>query len=218
MMNLPNAVRDGADISTPLAGLTAGRLEFRRGASHVTMHARADMDDLFRAHFEGPVPDVSVDGGTVGIRFRNLSPGDWARYALQLADQGADIVLNASVPWALALRGGVSRLDANLEAVQLTGLEIRGGASHVELVLSRPAGVVPIRVVGGVSHVALLRPADVPVRATVRGGVSKLTLDEQRFGAIGGETRASTPDCRTATAGYDIEITGGASHLTIEPR
>ncbi|HYW24499.1 MAG TPA: hypothetical protein VE953_10055 [Terriglobales bacterium] len=221
---MPNSVREtqrildgGSDFSAPLAGVSAGRLEFRRGASRVTIRGEA-MEELFRAHFDGPVPEVAVDGGTVAIRYRPLSPADWASFLWTPDDHRADIVLNSALPWDLEVRGGVSRLDANLSGLRLAGFEIRGGASNVELVLGEPRGIVPIRVRGGVSHVTIQRPAAVPVAASVRGGISKLALDDQRFGAVGGQTRVTTGAWRQATAGYDIEIAGGASHLTVEGR
>jgi hypothetical protein len=207
----------GSDFSAPVAGVTAGHLEFRRGASRVTIRTEA-MDDLFRAHFEGPVPEVAVDRGMVAIRYRPLSPAHWVGFAWLTDEQSADITLSRAVPWDLVVRGGVSRLDADLSGLLVTGVEIRGGASNVELVLDEPRGIVPIRVRGGVSHVTILRPAGVPVGASVRGGISKLALDDQRFGAIGGQTRVTTGAWHQATSGYDIEIAGGASHLTVEAR
>lgn len=207
----------GSDFSAPLAGVTAGRLEFSRGASRVTLRAAA-MDELFRAHFEGPLPDVLVERGRVAIRHRVLSPAEWASLVWPGDEHSADIALNAAVPWELEVRGGVSRLDADLTGLRLAGFEIRGGASNVELVLDEPGGIVPIRVRGGVSHVTIRRPAGVPVAASVRGGISRLALDDQRFGAIGGHARVTTGPWRQATSGYDIEIAGGASHLTVESR
>jgi hypothetical protein len=223
-MDLPNSVREstcaldgGSDFSAPLAGVTAGRLEFRRGASRVAIRS-APMEDLFRAHFDGPVPEVAVDRGTVAIRYRPLTPADWAGFLWTPDDHRADILLNSAVPWDLEVRGGVSRLEADLSGLQLAGFEIRGGASNVELVLDEPGGVVPIRVRGGVSHVTIRRPAGVPVSASVRGGISKLALDDQRFGAIGGQARVTTGPWRQAASGYDIVIAGGASHFTVEAR
>src|SRR5215472_9312263 len=100
----------------------------------------------------------------------------------------------------------------------VVGLEITGGASHLELTLGQPHGVVPVRVRGGASHVTIWRPADVPVGVSVRGGVRELELDDQRFGAIGGRTQVSTGAWRQAESRYDLEIGGGASHLTVAAR
>jgi hypothetical protein len=205
----------GADFSAPSTGVTAGRLEFLRGASQVTIEGRQGMDELFRAHFEGPVPEVRVDGGSVTIQHRPLTPAEWA-HALLVSHYRGHVALNAGMPWEIEVRGGLSRLVARLEAVRVTAVRITGGASHVELSLGRPEGIVPVEVTGGVSHVTIARPGDVPVCASVRGGVSRLVLDEQRFGAIGGETRVTTGGWSGAVSGYDVRIGGGASHLTIE--
>ena len=50
------------------------------------------------------------------------------------------------------------------------------------------------------------------------GGASKLALDDQHFGAIGGETRLESPDYAAAMDRYEITITGGATNVTIEGR
>jgi hypothetical protein len=66
--------------------------------------------------------------------------------------------------------------------------------------------------------VSVHRPEGVAVRIRVGRGVSKLAFDEQRFGAIGGETRLQTNDYDGATDRYDVEVTGGASKLSIDTR
>ncbi len=46
-----------------------------------------------------------------------------------------------------------------------------------------------------------------------------MALDDQHFGAIGGETRLEGPnDYAGATDRYEITITGGVSNVTIEGR
>jgi hypothetical protein len=49
----------GQDFSAPSGAHTEGRLEFTRGAAHLAIHG-ASMEDLFRAHFDQPVPSVTV--------------------------------------------------------------------------------------------------------------------------------------------------------------
>jgi hypothetical protein len=74
---------------------------------------------------------------------------------------------------------------------------------------------VPIRVSVGVSHLTLRRSGEVPARVHIRGGASKLELDTQSLGAIGGPIRLETPGYASATDRYDVEIGGGASGITI---
>ena len=92
---------------------------------------------------------------------------------------------------------------------------LAGGASQAELALPRPAGIVPIRIGGGASQVTIRRPQGVVARLTVRGGVSTLTADDHQAGTVGGLFRWQSPDFAAAANGYEIEIAGGASGLTI---
>ena len=55
------------ELSTPMGSVDMGRLVFTRGASHLTIGVNGSMDDLYRAHFEGRVPNVRIDGGTVTV-------------------------------------------------------------------------------------------------------------------------------------------------------
>lgn len=202
----------GDYFAAPLGLVRSGRLRFVRGASNVTIYANSSMGALYRAHFEGPVPSVRVEGGTVTIWHpRSSHPFDWRRYAAQ-------VTLNGSIPWRIEFRGGLSRLAADLCELRLGSFEVNGGASHVALTLSRPSGTVPIRVLGGASNVAIRRPKGVAARVRVGGGATKLSLDEQHFGAIGSDVNLQTPDYESAADWYDIAITGGANNLTIEAR
>ena len=57
-------------LAAPLGAVDTGRLVFTRGASHLTIGVDGSMEDLYRARFEGKVPHVSVQGGTVTVRYR----------------------------------------------------------------------------------------------------------------------------------------------------
>jgi hypothetical protein len=209
-----NAVLHDREVAVPLDGHTAGRLEFRRGASSVVIRADAAMPDLFRAHFEGPAPEVAMEGDTVVIRYRRLSPAEWVRYALLPGRLAAHLALNGSLPWQVDVHGGASGVDADLRGLRLAGLEIHGGASDIRLELGETAALVPVRVHGGASQVVVRRPAGTPVRASVRSGVSGMNMDDQQFGSIGGPSVLHSPGW-TGAAGYDVEVTGGASTLTV---
>jgi hypothetical protein len=92
---------------------------------------------------------------------------------------------------------------------------VAGGISDAPLCLPAPRGIVPLRVGGGARRLAIVRPDEVPVLLRAAGGVQRLVLDDQRYGAIGGEVRVETTCARDTGDRYEIEIAGGASHLTI---
>jgi DNA-binding MarR family transcriptional regulator len=198
-----------AASSAPLDGVTAGRLEFTKGAAKVVLRGEPDLTDLYRATFEGPVPEITVSGGTVIVQQRRrFRPFDWRA-------QSADFSLAAAVPWDISLRGGMWKLVADLSALRLTSLEVGGGASDIEVTLPPAVGTVPVRVSGGASEVTLRRPKGTEARAEVNGGASQLDFDGQRLGAVGGRTVLASPGFADAADRYEIRFTGGASQVTV---
>ena len=196
-------------LAAPLGSITGGRLEFVRGASNVTIHTDHATADLYHARSEGPEPTVRAEGGVVTITYpRTFHPFDWRKRTME-------VTLNGSILWEIRIRGGASRLDADLSGLRLGAFEVAGGASRVELRLPKPSGTVRLRIGGGASNVIICRPEDVAARVRVGGGATKLSLDEQHLGAIGGETRLESPEYATAVDRYEIEVTGGANNLTV---
>jgi hypothetical protein len=159
----------GGGFSAPLGAASSGRLQFVRGAANVVLRVDSSIDDLYRARFDGPPPEVHARDGAVTIRYpRTFHPFDWRR-------RTAEVTLNPAIPWQI---------------------EFHGGASDVTI------------------H----RPEGVAARIRVGRGVSELAFDEQRFGAIGGETRLQTPGYDGAADRYDVEVAGGASKLSVGTR
>jgi hypothetical protein len=164
-----------------------------------------------RARLEGPASQVRAQNGTVTVRQRRRRSPSLGR------DKRAhEILLNGSIPWDVEVRGGASNLAADLGELKLSSLEIKGGASKVELTLPPPSGTIPLRVLGGAEGLTVRRPKGVAARVYVSRGASGPAFDEQRHGAIGGETGLQSPDYEHAAHRYDIEVSGGASGLTIE--
>lgn len=187
---------------------STNRLVFPHGVANLTMRVDESMAGTYRGEFYGPKPHVTEADGVVSIDYPRFNPLIWGRTA-------ADITLNPSVAWAIDIRDGVSRWNADLRKVELTGIDVRGGVSRAELQLPRPTGSVRIRVSGGASSMMLRRPAGVAARIQIGGGVSKLALDDQFLGAVGGPVRLETPDYGAGAERYDVEIGGGASKVTV---
>jgi hypothetical protein len=191
-------------LAAPLGSVAMGRLVFVRGAAHLRIGVDGSMQDLYRARFEGKVPNVRVDGGTVTVKYRP-----------SLHRTSGEIVLSGQIPWAINARMGMSGVVADLQDLVLTDLEISGGASRLEVRLPRPKAPVRVRIGAGASNVELIRPAGVPVRVRIGGGASKLAIDDLRVGAGGGRTDWRSPDYDLVEGRYDIEIGAGASKVTI---
>lgn len=198
----------GSTLVAPLDGVLEARLELRRPRAGIAVHAAA-LDALCRATFEGRPPRAWVEGGRVGLEYPRVSLGRLARA------RRARIELGTAVPWSLVVTGGIRDSTFELGGLKLAGLAVQGGAAGVDLVLPRPRGLVRVHIDGGASRVRILRPAGAPARLRVAHGASRLVFDEERYGAIGGETRLESPDAGSASDRYEIHVDGGASTLTV---
>ena len=196
------------DQAEDATGKSTSRLVFRHGVANLTIRVDAALASPYRGEFYGPKPHVTEADGVITIDYPRFNPLIWGRTA-------ADIAVNPSVAWFIEIRDGVSRWDADLRNVGLAGIEVHGGVNRGDLQLPEPAGTVRVRVSGGASHLRLRRPAAIPVRLHIGGGASKLALDDQGFGAVGGPVRLESPDYSAAVNRYDVEIGGGASQVTI---
>jgi hypothetical protein len=203
--------RGDRQFSVPRGSLRRGRLEFTRGATRLTVRGEG-IPELFRARFDRPAPSVSVHEGAVTVRYPRFSLRGWLRPWVR---RGGQVTLNQDVSWELSLQGGVAHLDADLRDLQLEALEVRQGASRVDLRLPRPSGLVPVRIGGGANHVRIRRPAGTPARLRIGRGVADLTFDEQEFGAVGGRLRLESRQAGAAEGGYEIQIDGGAAHVQV---
>lgn len=197
-------------FTAPFDGAREGVLELHHGGSDVAIRA-AESDVLCRAAFHGPAPKAWAEEGRVTIEYPRFSLAG----LLCKRARRTEIELRPGLPWALTVAGGLRDSTLDLTGLELTALELRGGASDLRVRLPRPRGRVLVNIAGGASNVTLLRPAGVGTVLQLVGGASRLAFDDERYGAIGGETRLETADSGSEHDRYEIEVSGGASKLTI---
>jgi hypothetical protein len=159
------------------------------------------------------MPVVGVRGGVVSIRYARVASCDWT---VNHPERPAEVVLNAGIPWDVEVRGGASRLLADLSGLRLGSLKVAGGASRLEVVLPAPSGIVTVVILGGASNVAVRRPEGVAARLRVEGGATNLTFDDRHIGAAGGELDLQSGAYAGAADRYDIAVTGGTNNLSID--
>jgi DNA-binding MarR family transcriptional regulator len=211
-----NSLRDAPDrdagaqseYSAPIGGLDRARLLFKSGASELLIRGSADFEDLYRATFDGPVPQVRLRDGIVTVQYKGRLQWDWR-------DRRADVSLNTAVPWDIEVVGGASKLQGKLASVDLRSFELNGGADQLRLTLGRPAGVVPIRLIGGANHVRLERPTGVPIQLQISGAAGRIEFDNQKLGGTAGPSVLESPGAGAANDRFSVEVTGAASRITI---
>jgi DNA-binding MarR family transcriptional regulator len=192
----------------PIGSATRGRLRFVAGVPRLELRG-ARIRDLYRASFEGRKPQVRVAAdGTVTLQYKGFS---W----FGSSGVAAQVTLTSSVPWTIEIRGGISELSADLRELEIEAIDITGGASSSELRLPRPRGTSQLRVTGGANHVVVRRPKGAAAQAIVRGGANSLAFDTQHLGSFGSTAHFATPDFESAADRWSIELTGGASDLSV---
>ncbi len=205
--------RSGDHFSAPLGSSKKGRLRFTNGAHRIAIRANSHLRGLCRASFGDRMPTIWVQGGVVTIRSPRVPACDWVNCG---SERPAEVELNARIPWDVEVRGGASRLVADLRGLRLGSLKVDGGANRLEVTLPAPSGTVALAILGGASNVTIRRPEGVATRLCVSGGATNLKLDHRRIGAAGGELDLRDGGYDGATDRYDVVITGGANNLSID--
>lgn len=198
-----------SEYAAPIGGLTQARLLFRSGANELTLRGEAGLGDLYRARFEGPVPQVRLRDGTVTVQYKGFGkPWDWRK-------RNADVTLSTALPWNVEIVGGANKVTGDLTAIDLSSFDVVGGADSLRLSLGRPRGLVAVRVIGGANKVRIDRPAGVPARLKVDGGAAGIELDRQRLGATAGHIVLESGMSKDATDLVEVEVTGGIASLKV---
>jgi cell wall-active antibiotic response 4TMS protein YvqF len=205
-----------ADVSERLGGLTAATLDTNYNGATVEVQAGSLDNLLYKAHVDYPggenPPTFSLDHetGTLAIRESNgFSPfhlfGSNRRHIL--------LTLTDQIPWTIKIGGGAADVSFELRHLQLSKVEISGGASRVDAQLPAPKGTVAVIVDGGASDLTLRAPAETEWRVSVSGGASAITINHSTTASLGGDFQQQSPGYNSAGNRYDIQISGGASHL-----
>jgi hypothetical protein len=207
----PDSAAPGpSEHRAPLGSLTEAKLHIRSGLSSLRLRPGGDPHELYRAAFEGAVPQVRLRDGRVLVQYRGL-PFDWRK-------RTATFELNRTIPWTIEVLGGIQRVEADLRAIDARRIEIMGGMERVQLELAKPRGETGVRLVGGARTIGIARPRDVPVRVSTQGGAATFIVDDMRLGRQGGQATLESPGWAAAGDRYQVEVVGGAKSIEVVGR
>jgi hypothetical protein len=203
------------DSVEPVSEVTAPTLDLSVGAADVRIHSEALGDTLFKSHIEygGTKPDVSLDrsNGTVSISDNNQG---FPFFFGPPSRRRIDVAITNTLPWSVDVSGGASHVTLALANDALKEVSLTGGANNINLTLGEPTGTVAVDVSGGASTVTIHRPAGIAVAVHASGGANSVRLDNQHLGGFG-DSSAQTAGYDSATARYAIDVSGGASNISV---
>jgi hypothetical protein len=204
------------DSTEQLGGLTTASLDLNYGAASINVSAGGIGDSLYQARIDYPggenPPTISLDRETGALQISESS--SFSPFHLFGAQRRhVQLTLTDKVPWSIQIGGGATTLHLDLRHAQLGKLDISGGANQLDAQLPSPKGTVSMRVSGGANNVTIVAPAHSQWRVTVSGGVSAVTINGTSSGNLGGDFQQQSPGYGSATDRFDIDISGGASHL-----
>jgi cell wall-active antibiotic response 4TMS protein YvqF len=216
----PVAGGGSLDLNGPVGSLSRAQLNLEFGASGVEVRAVPLGDDLYRAHFDyspgEPAPTATLDRerGTVTIQQNpHFNPFGFS------GSHRDHVVLrlNARLPWTIHVTGGASQMTLDLGEGHVAGVQISGGASQMDLTLPAPQGTIRIEISGGASQMHIRAASGSAARISITGGVGTLNVNGSSQAGIG-QLDWETPSYASATDRYDIQMTGGASTVTLDTR
>ncbi len=198
-----------------LEGSTRASLRIRHGAGRLTIGSGAGVGELARGTFVGGVAhhesrqgdalaaELSVPADAMSGMPWMMAPGRPLDWSLELTRE---------IPLALELETGADDATLNLEALRVTELRVKTGASNTTITLPASAGAVRGRIEAGAAALNLRLPQGVGGRFRV-SGLTGTTVDNLRFTRAGEEYR--TADYDGAANKVDLEITMGAGSVDI---
>lgn len=196
----------GAEHAAPVGGLDRSRLAFKGGVNEVLIAGSTRIDDLYRARFEGQVPQVRLRDGVVTVQYKR-------RWSWTGRDLRSDFTLNARIPWDIELNGGANKVQAKLGDVDVRSFQVTSGVNQLRLTLGRPTGEVPIRLPSG-NTIRIERPAGTALTLRVAGGAANVEFDGMKLGALG-HPELESAGAGAATDRYAVEFSGGVAQLAV---
>jgi hypothetical protein len=201
------------DTSDKVGSLNQATLHVDAGAATMTVIGSDTLGaDLYHAHVEysGSKPNVSLDRSTGDLQIsQDNAFGFFGNRRLVL-----DLQISSAVPWNFSVNTGTSSDTFNLSSLKVGSMELSTGASHDDITLGPPTGVVPISVDGGALTVHLHRPNGTEASVHVSGGATSLNTDGRQYHGIGDQSW-QTNGYNGAANAYRVDVSGGACTVTV---
>ncbi|HEX9095203.1 MAG TPA: DUF5668 domain-containing protein [Candidatus Dormibacteraeota bacterium] len=207
-----------SSASAAVGNLQQATLDLNVGGATVTINTGTSAGQLYSASFHAnsgdrTVATVNRSTGVVRIELQTRT-----FFFGPSGSRSVDVTLSDQVPWDISINGGATQQTLDLSNLKLSRLSINGGAQQITLILPPAGGIVPIEVNGGAANLTIHRPAGSEASLTMSGGVNDFTADGYHQASLAGEMSWQSSGYAGATNQYNIRVSGGANHVTIDTR
>jgi hypothetical protein len=203
------------DLSAPTGSVHQASVEVDVGAATITVSGSSELGaDLYRAHMEysGPKPHVSFDSSTGSL---SISQTNAAFPFFENHNFVLNLQLNPGVSWAITNNTAALTSTYRLADLQVRSMEFNTAATHDDITLGTPSGIVPITVNAAAVSLNIHRPGDTATSVTVSGAAVNLDADGRQTHVIG-DANWESPNFSSATDGYRVEVNGAACNVVVD--
>jgi hypothetical protein len=206
--------RSGSEVlSLPLEETRSALVKLRHGAGELHVNDAVVPGQLLDGSFSGGVTsDVRRNGPETMVDLRvpeqafswPVGPGEALNW---------QVGLDRTVPLALDIEGGASRMTLDLRVLQLKELRLTTGASATEIEFPAQAGETRAQIKSGAASVDMRVPEGVAARIRVRGAISSANIDSRRFARVGDYYESM--DFASAENRLDLDVEYGVGSISV---
>lgn len=199
-------------FSVALGGARTAALTISHGMGQIDLSSGANPGDFLTgiaatgmnrsSQLIGDKLEVRIEAGPSFIPFIGPEGGVW------------QFRLAPNVPTAIEIQAGASRLDLDLNDLNVTHFSFEGGASSLNIKLPVHPESMLADIEAGAASVSLSVPQGVALRLRVKS-VGALHIDEARFPRREGRFYQSS-DYDASKNRAEVNIEGGATSVTLE--
>ena len=208
-------VTEAEQVNIPVNGIEEARLRLRHGAGRLTLSAGASPGNLLEASCAGGIDyQTRREGNTMNLNLRMPSNRIWGVPWNWFPGQtDCSLRLNSDIGISFDINTGASDSRLDLEDLRVPDIRLQTGASSTHLTLPKSAGHTRVDIESGVASLSLRVPQGVAARIQVKGGLSGVKVDTQRFARSGSVYQSADYDSAANKA--DIYIQTGVGSVDI---
>lgn len=168
-------------LEIPVGGARKASIKIQHGAGKLDVSSLSNPSLLVEGDFRGGVEhEVASNGDDQKVMLRmssknipfNWVPGDSLNWSIRILNQ---------IPVSLQFETGAAEVHLDLSDLLVQELKFSSGASSSVILMPRAAGFTKAKIEAGAASVQIHIPDGVGAKIRTQGGLSSITVDDQKF-------------------------------------